>query len=220
MGQLICWRAEGSAEGCGQAGLMGPGQLDEVHQAKCRVLPLGHNNLLQHYRLGQSGWRAAQWERTWRGWTTAAEHRAVCAQLAKKASGILACMRNSVASRTRGVIIPCTDTGEATPQILCPVLGLHDRKDIEVLERVQKRAVELGKGLEHKSDEEHLRELRVFSLGKRRLRGDLIGPYNYLEGGCSQRVIFNVVNFSKTKSLYRDGMAPMVKSTSRPKCFV
>ncbi|XP_072628305.1 cytosolic carboxypeptidase 6 isoform X14 [Canis lupus baileyi] len=32
-----------------------------------------------------------------------------------------------------------------------------------------------------------------------------------------QRVIFNIVNFSKTKSLYRDGMAPMVKSTSRPK---
>ncbi|RMC08667.1 hypothetical protein DUI87_14915 [Hirundo rustica rustica] len=32
-----------------------------------------------------------------------------------------------------------------------------------------------------------------------------------------KRVIFNVVNFSKTKSLYRDGMAPMVKSTSRPK---
>nr|XP_012631592.1 cytosolic carboxypeptidase 6 isoform X10 [Microcebus murinus] len=31
------------------------------------------------------------------------------------------------------------------------------------------------------------------------------------------RVIFNIVNFSKTKSLYRDGMAPMVKSTSRPK---
>ncbi|KAM4722111.1 BEN domain-containing protein 5 isoform 1-T1 [Rhinophrynus dorsalis] len=33
----------------------------------------------------------------------------------------------------------------------------------------------------------------------------------------SQRVIFNIVNFSKTKSLYRDGMAPIVKSTSRPK---
>ncbi|XP_072830585.1 BEN domain-containing protein 5 isoform X5 [Vicugna pacos] len=32
-----------------------------------------------------------------------------------------------------------------------------------------------------------------------------------------KRVIFNIVNFSKTKSLYRDGMAPMVKSTSRPK---
>jgi hypothetical protein len=30
-----------------------------------------------------------------------------------------------------------------------------------------------------------------------------------------QRVIFNVVNFSKTKSLYREGMSPLVKSTSR-----
>uniref|UniRef100_A0A671NWQ5 ATP/GTP binding protein like 4 n=1 Tax=Sinocyclocheilus anshuiensis TaxID=1608454 RepID=A0A671NWQ5_9TELE len=30
-------------------------------------------------------------------------------------------------------------------------------------------------------------------------------------------VIFNIVNFSKTKSLYRDGMSPVVKSTSRPK---
>uniref|UniRef100_A0A674DC48 BEN domain containing 5 n=1 Tax=Salmo trutta TaxID=8032 RepID=A0A674DC48_SALTR len=34
----------------------------------------------------------------------------------------------------------------------------------------------------------------------------------------TQRVIFNIVNFSKTKSLYRDGMSPVVKSTSRPKC--
>lgn len=32
-----------------------------------------------------------------------------------------------------------------------------------------------------------------------------------------QRVIFNIVNFSKTKSLYREGMSPVVKSTSRPK---
>ncbi|XP_056388433.1 cytosolic carboxypeptidase 6-like isoform X4 [Hyla sarda] len=32
----------------------------------------------------------------------------------------------------------------------------------------------------------------------------------------NQRIIFNIVNFSKTKSLYRDGMSPVVKSTSRP----
>lgn len=37
---------------------------------------------------------------------------------------------------------------------------------------------------------------------------------------ADQRVIFNVVNFSKTKSLYRDGMTPLVKSTSRPKWYV
>ncbi|CAC5420171.1 AGBL4 [Mytilus coruscus] len=34
---------------------------------------------------------------------------------------------------------------------------------------------------------------------------------------ADQRAIFNIVNFSKTKSLYREGMSPLVKSTSRPK---
>eukprot|EP00118_Oscarella_pearsei_P013859 m.114761 g.114761 ORF g.114761 m.114761 type:complete len:143 (+) comp37520_c0_seq26:75-503(+) len=35
-----------------------------------------------------------------------------------------------------------------------------------------------------------------------------------------QRVIFNVVNFSKTRSLYREGMSPLVKSTSRPRWYI
>ena len=63
---------------------------------------------------------------------------------------------------------------------------LH-RRDVGVLERVQREPAKMIKGLELFSCEERLRELSLFVSEKRRLWGGLTVAFQYLKGAYRQK---------------------------------
>ena len=95
---------------------------------------------------------------------------------------MLGYIKRQIKDRSKEVVLPLYNSLvrphlEYAVQFWSPQL----RKDIDRLERIQERATKLIYNVRHKSYQRRLEDLKLFSLEKRRLRGDLIQTFKILK---------------------------------------
>ena len=104
-----------------------------------------------------------------------------CVLAAQEDNRILGCIKSSVRSRWREGILPFYSAlVRVHPESCIQVWSPQHRTDMDLLERDQRMAAEMIRGLEHLCSEEKLRELGLFSLQKRSLQRDHRAAFQYL----------------------------------------
>uniref|UniRef100_A0A8C3F5V5 Reverse transcriptase domain-containing protein n=1 Tax=Chrysemys picta bellii TaxID=8478 RepID=A0A8C3F5V5_CHRPI len=156
----------------------------KFNSEKCKVMHLGMTNNNFSYKMGTHWLEVTEEEKDLgvlvdRRMTMSRQ----CDVAVKKANAVLGCIRRGISSRDKEVLLPLYKVLvrphlEYCVQFWSPMF----KKDELKLERVQRRATRMIRGMENLSYERRLEELGLFSLTKRRLRGDMIAILNILEG--------------------------------------
>ena len=151
---------------------------------KCQMLQIGYQNKKHKYdMLGKSITVTPCVRDLGITVTTNLKFSQHCNEAAKKANRMLGFISRNFTYKSKDIVLPLylslvRPHLEYAVQFWAP----HLQKDIRKLESVQRRATKLIPSLRSKPYEDRLRELNLFSLSKRRLRGKLIECFKILKG--------------------------------------
>ena len=151
---------------------------------KCTVVHMGKNNKKHEYKLGNSVLLKSVKERdlgviiNYNG-----KSSEQCISAVNKASQVLGMIKRNIVYKSKDNIVRLYKALVRPRLEYCvQAWSPYYRKDIEMLERIQKRATKMIEGYKGLSYEERLSRTGLISLEQRRVRGDLIEVFKILKG--------------------------------------
>ena len=188
-------------------------EISRLHLVKC--LHIGQANAKKNYLMNNTVLLSTEREKDV-GVVVSSDMKVSeqCGIAARKGNQILGLIRRNIAYRDKRLIIPLYMSLVRPHLEYCiQAWRPHMRKDIDKLERVQRRATRLISEISQLSYEERLQQCRLTTLETRRIRGDQIEVFKIMHGyeGLNKDMFFRI----KNDSITRGHSLALVKSHSR-----
>ena len=170
---------------------------------KCKCLHTGHGNLNVNYKMGDTVLGTTVKEKDL-GVTISADMKVSeqCGIAVSKSNQILGLIRRNITYKGKKLIIPLYKAIVRPHLEYCiQAWRPYRKKDIDTLERIQRRATKMIPELRDLSYEERLKECGLTTLETRRLRGDQIEVFKILNGyeNIDRNMFFSLKKDSRTR---------------------